>query len=92
MDSDCLKRTILENAAEIVRLHFGVHKTFEVRGRDKDSVEKWKRACAEFRPIRCAGFSGGYDGALDRIISGDPEAIEAAICFLECRPYFFRSG
>jgi len=25
-------------------------------------------------------------------MAGDPEAMEAAICFLETRPYFFRSG
>ena len=37
-------------------------------------------------------FPGGYRGALARIGSGDPEAMEAAICFLELRPYFFRSG
>ena len=25
-------------------------------------------------------------------MAGDPESMEAAICFLELRPYFFRSG
>ncbi len=28
----------------------------------------------------------------DKITYGDPEALEAAICFPEVRPYFFRSG
>lgn len=29
---------------------------------------------------------------MNRISYGDEEAMEAAICFLEIRPYFFRSG
>ena len=37
-------------------------------------------------------FPGGEKNARDRIAAGDPEAIEFAICFLELRPYFFRSG
>ncbi|HEX2594262.1 MAG TPA: hypothetical protein VHL34_22360, partial [Rhizomicrobium sp.] len=31
-------------------------------------------------------------GSEERILSGDPYAMEVAICFLECRPYFFGSG
>ncbi|MGV7222302.1 MAG: hypothetical protein ACQ9MH_12330 [Nitrospinales bacterium] len=37
-------------------------------------------------------FPGGYAGALDRILEGDPKAMEAGICFLEVRPYFNQSG
>lgn len=29
---------------------------------------------------------------MERLIEGDLETMEAAICFLEVRPYFFRSG
>jgi hypothetical protein len=31
-------------------------------------------------------------GALELVESGDKDVIEAAICYLECRPYFHRSG
>jgi hypothetical protein len=48
--------------------------------------------CGVSRALSALAFPGGYEGALDRIVSGDPETMEAAICFLECRPYFFRSG
>jgi hypothetical protein len=57
-------------------------------------MQEWKRACAEMhsRYAKLA-FPGGYNGdVLDRILSGDPQAMETAICFLEVRPYFFRSG
>lgn len=38
-------------------------------------------------------FPGGEQGdVLKRILAGDPQTMETAICFLEVRPYFFRSG
>ena len=38
-------------------------------------------------------FPGGEQGeVLQRILRGDLEAMKAAICFLEVRPFFFRSG
>jgi hypothetical protein len=93
MDSDHIKERILENAAEIVRLHSRIHET--VRHRDENPKKRleWEQACAEFH-TRYANlaFPGGYVGALERIRSGDPNTMEGAICFLECRPYSFRSG
>lgn len=88
-----MKERIRENAAEIVRLHSRIRETLAQRSKSPEKKREWEQACAEFH-ARYEGlaFPGGYRGSLDRISSGDPEAMEAAICFLECRPYFFRSG
>jgi hypothetical protein len=75
-----------------VRLHSRIHETLADRATNPVKRREWEQACAEFH-ARYAGlaFPGGYSGALERISSGNEEAMEAAICFLECRPYFFRS-
>jgi hypothetical protein len=95
MDSEGIKERIRENAAEIVRLRSRIHETPSHRSESAEKRREWEQACAEFRARydRLAfptGYQGG--GALRRIEYGDSEAMEAAICFLEIRPYFFRSG
>jgi hypothetical protein len=93
MNSDHIKERIRENAAEIVRLHSRIRETVKYRTKSPEKRREWEQACAEFH-ARYEGlaFPGGYRNALERISRGDPEAMEAAICFLELRPYFFRSG
>src|SRR5215813_7968903 len=93
MDSERLKEKIRRNTEEIVRLHSRIHETLKRRGKSHEDRKEWENACAEFHS-RYSGlaFPGGYAGALGRISAGDPETMEAAVCFLECRPYFFRSG
>jgi hypothetical protein len=93
MDSDRIKEQIRANAAEIVRLHSRIHETVKHRTKNPEKRHEWEQACAEFH-ARYEGlaFPGGYRSALQRISRGDPDAMEAAICFLELRPYFFRSG
>lgn len=93
MDSESLKRLILENASEIVRLHSRIHEALPDRDKKPAGRREWEQACAEFHTrYNTLAFPGGYVGALGRISAGDPQTMEAAICFLECRPYFFRSG
>jgi hypothetical protein len=93
MADDALRRRIQDNAAEIVRLHRAVHTTFRERHRDAAAHTAWQTAAAEFRDRYDAlAFPGGYENGLTRLATGDADALEAAVVFLECRPYFFRSG
>lgn len=88
-----LKETITRNTEEIVRLHRRIHETLSQRDGSAAKAAEWRDACAEFHiRYNALAFHGGWEGALQRIIDGDPEAMEVAICFLELRPYFFRSG
>ena len=90
---DQMKLLIERNSAEAARLHGRIHETFAKRDVSPEKREEWKRACEVFHRLYDElAFPGGYDGALDRLVVGDQETMEAAICFLEMRPYFFRSG
>ena len=91
--SDRLKLLIKSNGEEIARLHARVHETFAQRDRGPDKRKEWERACEIFHSrYNELAFPGGFNDALERIAAGEAEAMEAAICFLELRPYFFRSG
>lgn len=93
MDSERTRETILRNAAEIARLHARSRETARHRTESPEKRRAWENASSEFLSrYNQLAFPGGYNGALEKIRSGDPNAMEAAICFLECRPYFFRSG
>jgi hypothetical protein len=93
MNTERMKELIRSNAAEVHRLHSRIHEALRYRYKTPEQTERWRHACAEFHSRYDAlAFPGGYSSAFERIAAGDSEAIEAALCFVECRPYFFRSG
>ena len=93
METEKLRALITDNAVEIEKLHARIHETVRHRCKSPEQTERWKTACKEFHSrYDQLAFPGGYSSAKSRIASGDTQAIEAALCFVECRPYFFRSG
>jgi hypothetical protein len=93
MDAASIKGTILENAAEIERLRARIDETYRHSGDSQRQLDEWRSACAEFHArYEDLAFPGGYERAREQIDAGDPIAVEVGLCFLELRPYFFRSG
>ncbi len=88
-----IKQQMLENAKEITRLRNRLRETRESVFKDSVLWAEWCQSCADMHAASSRlAFPGGYGGALQRILAGDLETIQNALCFLECRPYFFRSG
>jgi hypothetical protein len=84
---------IRDNEKKINHLHSRIHETFKARDKNEHKYREWQDACQEFHSSYDAlAFPGGFEGAYERILNGDPLAIEAGLCFIELRPYFFRSG
>ncbi len=77
----------------IAELHQRVRETLRERDLSTAHCDAWREACSEFHAqYDSLAFIGGVSSARDRIRSGDAAAIEYALCFIEVRPYFFRSG
>lgn len=91
--TEAMKELIARNVEEVRRLHARIHETYRQHEKSSEQKERWQRACEEFHArYDKLAFPGGYTTANSRILAGDSEAIEAALCFIELRPYFFRSG
>ena len=86
-------KAIRDNAETLRRMKARVDETFARRDESPARRRDWEQACVAFNAGWDAlAFPGGYHSALKRVVEGERNAVEAAICFLECRPYFFRSG
>ncbi len=84
---------MLKNAEEITRLHARIKETVAKRHESDEAWQEWKDACAEFHAnYDRLAFPNGLNNAEQQILEGDAWTIDAALDFLECRPYFFRSG
>lgn len=87
------KSQIRQNACAIAQLHQRIHETFAHRDDNDQSRSLWKDACSEFHnKYYELAFPGGTSNIRQRLRTGDEEAIEYAIDFIEVRPCFFRSG
>jgi hypothetical protein len=88
-----IKAQIIANAEEITRLKARIDATFRLRDKSPVHRVEWSEACAEFhRRYNTLAFPGGYDEAMEKFSVSDPSPVETALCFLEMRPYFYRSG
>jgi hypothetical protein len=87
------KRQITQNAEKLRRLYARIEETVKSKDQSPEKYKEWQKACKDFHSsYDILAFPGSYKGISERLISGDQSTIETAICFLECRPYFFRSG
>lgn len=88
-----MKRDIEENAETICHLHAHIKETFKVRDLSPLKRREWELACQAFHArYEFLSFPCNYREALQKITEGDHFSVESALCFVELRPYFFRSG
>lgn len=93
-------QTILENESQINILHRSIKTTFAHRDDSKECYQSWQNACDNFHQnyhslvFSCDDYTGEED--LMMLLTQDSQcglyAREFAICFIELRPYYFRSG
>ena len=74
-DREQLRVMMIENAAEINRLHRRIHEIAKRRPESEELRQEWSKACDEFH----ARYSelhipyGPHPEFYDRILAGDPE-------------------
>jgi hypothetical protein len=97
MNKDKLAELMIGNAAELNRLYAQIKATHRLYLKDIANIKNrkaWEMACEQWhRRYESLALPGGWEtDFLDKLASGDVDAVEKALCFLEVRPYFFRSG
>ncbi len=93
MNTQAIYDEISKNASTLRELHVDMHRKHKLRSEGPAAILAWQMAAEEFRNrFDALAFPGGYEGALERLLAGDPLAMEASICFLELRPFFYHSG
>src|ERR1700754_354759 len=83
---------IRTNSARLRKLNERIEVTARSRSRSPAEREEWERACAEFHSRFDELFFPGGSAVYEQVRHRDPEAVEAAVRFLEADPRHFRSG
>ena len=93
MRPEAIREQIGANAVELRNMCGEVSGTAKHRGESAGAWHAWQEAARRFREqYDRLAFPGGVSSLRERLQSGDPFAAECALCFLEVRSYFFRSG
>ena len=84
----------IKTSEEILfRLYKRFKSTVEHRDSSKEAEQEWSKALTLFNEkYRQLSFLNGTTNYRLELRAGNKEAIEYAICFLEVRPYYHRSG
>lgn len=84
---------IRKNTEIIYRIHKAIHSTLPDRDKSPSHFEAWENACTEFHNNYSElSYFYKYDDCRKELRQGNNELIEYSLCFLEVRPYYFRSG
>ncbi|WP_374579910.1 hypothetical protein [Pseudoduganella sp.] len=83
---------IQQNSREINRLLAQINALVQERHASPAQRAAWQAACEDFYARYDSLCFPGGAAMLERVRSGDPDAVEAAVQFLLADPYHFRSG